>query len=193
MMKQKDLYMRVSFDLDSVIFDITPLYKRACAEFGFTYHPPFDYNIYNAYPGNVATRLMELFADDDLYKMQIISREYPAILNSLLQNSKFDVFFATQRRLKQPEKSFKQLRNAGINCNFAQVYDDPNPKIENLKRIKTDLHFDDSPSVVADCIRDGVNIVMISNENTPYNHHLRDRVKYYDNLKTALIKTGIIK
>ena len=185
--------MRVSFDLDSVIFDISPLYKRACAEFGVEYQPPLYFDIYKAYPANVAARLWELFADDDLYKTPIISQEYPAILNNLLKNSKFDVFFVTQRILKQPEKSFKQLQNAGINCNFTQVYDDPRPKVDVLKQIKSDLHFDDSPNVVADCIRDGVNVVMISNENTLYNHHLRNRVKYYDNLKTAMIKTGIIK
>ena len=185
--------MRISFDLDSVLFDITPLYKRACAEFGFTYHPPFDYDIYNAYPKNVATRLWELFSDDILYTTPIISREYPVILNNLLKNSKYDVFFVTQRVLKQPKKSFMQLRNAGINCNLAQVYDNPTPKVDVLKQIKTDLHFDDSPHVVADCIRDGVNIAMISNETTPYNHHLRNRVNYYSDLKTAMLKTGIIK
>lgn len=185
--------MRVSFDLDSVIFDILPLYRRACAEFGVKYHKPYSWNVYEIYPENVAARLLELFADDALYKMPIISRQYPVILNNLLKNDKYDVFFVTQRRLKQPEKSFQQLRNAGINCNFTQVYDNPTPKVDVLKQIKTDLHFDDSPTVVTDCVRNGVNIVMISNQNTPYNHHLRGRVKYYNNLKTAMLKTGIIK
>lgn len=75
---------------------------------------------------------------------------------------------------------------------MSQVYDNPTAKIDVLKEIKTDLHFDDGPHVVSDCIRHGVNIAMISNPNTLYNHHLRDKVKYYSDLKTALINTGIL-
>ncbi len=82
--------------------------------------------------------------------------------------------------------------NAGINCTFSQVYDKKQPKVEVLKEIGTELHFDDSPNVVGDCLREGVNIAMISNDTTLYNHYLRNRVQHYTDLKTALIKTGII-
>ncbi|MDE6250927.1 MAG: hypothetical protein K2M34_04845 [Alphaproteobacteria bacterium] len=185
--------MRISFDLDSVIFDIEPLYIQANQEFGVKYKKPLYWSVKECYPANVAERLIELFKSDILYQMPIISAEYPIILNNLLQNDKYQVYFVTQRRLHQPEKSFAQLRNAGINCRFDQVYDNPKPKVEVLKSINPDLHFDDSPNVVADCLHHGVNIAMISNQNTLYNHHLRPHVQYYSDLKTALIKTGILQ
>ena len=184
--------MRISFDLDSVIFDIEPLYIQANREFGVEYKKPFHWDIDKCYPANVTARLLELFKDDSLYTMPLISQEYPVILNNLLRDPRYEVFFVTQRRLQQPVKSFTQLRNAGINCKFSQVYDNPTPKVEVLKTIKTDLHFDDGPHVVSDCLRNGVNVAMISNNDTLYNHFLRDRVQHYPDLKTALIKTGII-
>lgn len=185
--------MRISFDLDNVIFDIEPLYRQAHREFKHTYRAPTSWYVTECYPENVATRLIELFQDDVLYKMPLISAEYPMILNNLLQNKEYQVFFVTQRLLHQPEKSFAQLLGAGINCRFDQVYDNPKPKVEVLKKIQPDLHFDDSPGVVADCLHDGVNIAMISNQTTLYNHRMRPYVKYYSDLKTALIKTGILQ
>lgn len=184
--------MRISFDLDSVIFDIEPLYIQANEEFGVKYKVAHHWDIDKCYPANVTARLFELFKDDKLYTMPLISSEYPIILNNLLRDPRYEVFFVTQRRLQQPEKSFAQLRNAGINCRFDQVYDKKQPKVEVLKEIKTELHFDDGPHVVSDCLNNGVNVAMISNAKTLYNHHLRNRVQHYTDLKTALIKTGIL-
>lgn len=183
--------MKISFDLDSVIFDIKPLYIQANQELGFEYKKPWHWDIDKCYPANVTARLFELFKDDVLYKMPLISAEYSTILNNLLQDPEYQVFFVTQRCLQQPQKSFQQLLGAGINCRYDQVYDKPQPKVEVLKEIQTDLHFDDSPIVVSNCLRDGINIAMISNNDTLYNHYLRNYVPYYLNLKTALIKTGI--
>ena len=39
---------------------------------------------------------------------------------------------------------------------------------------------------------DNIDIVMISNPDTPYNHHLCDSVEHYPDLATALIEHGII-
>ena len=184
--------MKISFDLDSVIFDIEPLYIQANKEFGVEYKRNWNWDLDECYPPQVVARLIELFKDDSLYTMPLISQEYPVILNNLLRNPKYEVSFVTQRRLQQPEKSFAQLRNAGINCKFSQVYDRKQPKVEVLKEIGTELHFDDGPHVVSDCLRESVNVAMISNDTTLYNHFLRDRVQHFSDLKTALIKTGII-
>lgn len=184
--------MKISFDLDSVIFDIEPLYIQANREFGVKYKRSNHWDLDKCYPANVVARLLELFKDDSLYTMPLISQEYPMILNSILQDPRYETFFVTQRRLQQPEKSFAQLRNAGINCTFSQIYDKKQPKVEVLKEIGTELHFDDGPHVVSDCLREGVNVAMISNDSTLYNHYLRDRVRHFEDLKTALIKTGIL-
>ena len=183
--------MRISFDLDNVIFNIEPLYKRANSEFGVEFKRPTHWDVDKCYPSNVTARLFELFADDSLYTMPLISAEYPMILNNILKNNKYETFFVTQRVLQQPQKSFQQLRNAGINCHYEQVYDKKAKKVDVLKELDIDLHFDDSPYVIADCMRTGVKVAMISNNHTLYNHHLRDQIQYYKNLKTALLQTGI--
>lgn len=184
--------MIISFDLDSVLFDIEPLYKQACLETGVKYVKPKYWAINECYGEDTTKRLFELFGDDKLYTMPIISKEYPKLLNQILNNPNIETFFVTQRFKQQPEKSYHQLRNAGIECRFNQVFDEKRPKVEVLKDIKTDLHFDDSPIVVGDCLKEGVNVAMISNNNTLYNHYLRNRVKHFENLKVALIKSGIL-
>lgn len=183
--------MRISFDLDSVIFDIEPLYIQANREFGVKYVRPRHWDVDKCYDANVTARLFELFRDDSLYTMPLISAEYPMILNNILQDPRHETFFVTQRVLQQPEKSYMQLRNAGINCRPDQVYDKKQPKVEVLKELGIDIHFDDSPCVVGDCLRDGVNVAMISNDATQYNHFLRGRVKHYADLKTALKQTKV--
>lgn len=188
---QKEYKMKISFDLDNTIFDMEPIYKRANEEFGVPYKIPTHWDVDKCYPPNVTARLLELFADDSLYTMPLISAEYPVILNNVLNNNNYETFFVTQRMLQQPQKSFAQLRNAGINCRYDQVHDNPTPKVDILQKIGVDVHFDDSPYVVDDCLRAGVNVVMISNDKTPYNHYLRRRVKYYGDLKTALVQTKI--
>ena len=137
--------------------------------------------------------LIDLWADDMLYQMSVLDKGMPFILNALMANKDYEILFVTERRLKQPEKTFYQLRSAGINCNFSQIYDMPGLKSDILKDLQPDIHFDDSPYVVRGCLEKNVNVVMISNNSTLYNHHLRPFVEHYTNLRTALMKKGIYK
>lgn len=59
-------------------------------------------------------------------------------------------------------------------------------KINTLKKIKPDLFIDDSPYIV-DAIKIGINSIMISNKYTPYNHYLRNSVKWVKSLKDIVI------
>ncbi|MBD5388816.1 hypothetical protein HDR63_00995 [bacterium] len=79
------------------------------------YRAPTHWDIDKCYPPNVTERLLTLFTMDILYTMLLISAQYPVIINQLMNNKNHSVFFVTQRRLGQPEKSYRQLRNAGIN------------------------------------------------------------------------------
>ncbi len=184
-------YFRISFDLDDVIFNLKPLVKEAFKRAGQPYKKQTSWDIASIYDESVCNHLIDLWSDDMLYNMPVLDKRIPYILNSLIANKEMEIFFVTERRLKQPEKTFRQLRNAGINCSFSQVYDMPGLKSDILREIKPDLHFDDSPFVIKGCMEKDVPIVMISNDSTLYNHHLRPYVEYYANLRTALIKKGI--
>lgn len=183
--------MKITFDLDSVIFDLNPLMAMAFDGTGMEYTYPISWNIYESYPLPIAYKMLNLFCDDELYRTPLLDKNIPNVLNNLMKRQDTQVLFVTERRLKQPIKTFQQLTNAGINCNFSQVYDKPGAKSDILYDIKTDLHFDDSPVVVSGCIEKHIPIVMISNPTTPYNHHLLDQVEHYETLSSALKAKGL--
>ena len=183
---------KITFDLDSVIFDIKPLYQTAFRRAGVPYQKPTSWNLNEAYNNEtVVNNLLELFGDDMLYQMPLLDKNIPYILNNLLKNPEYEILFVTERMHKQPSKTFDQLRGAGINCSYNQVVDQVGLKSDILKDLKTTMHFDDGPLVVAGCLDKGVPVTMISNNDTLYNHHLRNRVQYYDTLHRALIATGV--
>lgn len=183
--------MNISFDLDNVIFDLEPLYMKSFDDSGLVYYKPELWDVKKCYPEHIAKKLLELFGDDCLYNMPLLDEEIPYIINNIMDNNNFNVSFVTERLKKQPIKTHNQLLRSGIICSRNQVFDKKPPKIEVLKQIKTDLHFDDSPNVINDCLKNHIDVIMISNDKTLYNHYLRSRVEHYKDLKTALLKTRI--
>lgn len=185
--------MKVTFDLDNVIFDMRPIYDMAFKRAGVPFEKPTSYDIDEIYNETVCANLRELWGDDILYTMRVMDKNIPYILNGLMKQPNTEVIFVTERMYKQPEKTLMQLQNAGINCTIDQVCDKHGLKSDILKELKTDLHFDDSPYVVNGCLKKQVPVVMISNNFTLYNHFLRSRVQHYKTLHQALIKTGLYK
>jgi hypothetical protein len=84
------------------------------------------------------------------------------------------------------------LKRAGIIFQDSRLIHSK-PKLDALKEYKIDLCFDDAPHVISDCIANNIDVVMISNDDTPYNHHLRDSVEHYSDLMTALKRRGFIE
>lgn len=183
---------RITFDLDNVIFSMKPLYCEAFRRAGLPYAKPTSWNLQEAYNNDVlVNHLLELFGDDLLYTMPVLDQGMPYILNNLMARPDLDVLFVTERKYKQPEKTFNQLRNAGIMCSFEQVYDKNGKKSDILKELKPDMHFDDGPLVVSGCLEKSVPITMISNNGTLYNHYLRNKVAHYNSLRRALGANGL--
>lgn len=190
--QHKELGMRLTFDLDNVIFNMKPLYQEAFRRAGIAYYKPTSWDLHKAYHNEkIVSSLLELFKDDLLYTMPVLDAGIPKLLNELMARPDVDVLFVTERRLKQPDKTFMQLRNAGIKCAFNQVYDQEGQKPDILSCLKPDMHFDDGPLVVAGCLEKHVPITMISNNNTLYNHYLRPMVTHHKCLRNALAKYNI--
>ncbi len=184
--------MILTFDLDDVIFNMKPLALEAFKRAGVPYIKQTSWNIDEIYDKKVCDNLVDLWASDFLYTMPVLDKEIPYILNGLMSQRDMEVFFVTERRLKQPEKTFRQLRQAGINCSYAQVYDEEGLKSDILRDIGPDIHFDDSPNVIRGCLAKSVPVTMISNNSTLYNHYLRPHVEYYTSLRGALMKKGLL-
>ncbi|MBQ6109902.1 MAG: hypothetical protein IJL05_00800 [Alphaproteobacteria bacterium] len=185
--------MKITIDLDDVIFNTRPIFERAFKQAGQVFKPHLynNWDLRKCFDMSVVENLRKLFKDDYLYTMQVLDQRIPFVLNNLMNKSDLQILFVTERLLKQPFKTFKQIRNAGINCSWKQIYDKPGKKSDILSEIKSDLHFDDSPYVISGCIEKNIPVVMISNTNTHYNHYLRGHVKHCENLFSALINTGI--
>ena len=183
--------MKITFDLDDVIFNMRPLHEMAFKMAGEEYKKSTTWDIESIYGKRVCDNLRELWSSDMLYQMKVLDKEIPYILNDLMKNPEYEIYFVTERRLKQPEKTFRQLRNAGIDCSYSQVFDQEGLKSDILREIGTDMHFDDSPYVVKGCMAKDVPVIMISNNSTLYNHYLRKNVEYYKSLRQALMKKGI--
>ena len=183
--------MKISFDLDNVLFDMEAVYKKACIDCNIKFYRPKLWDVYQCYPKEVADRMKYLFGQDILYTMPIINKKFVKIINDLMKEH--EIYFVSQRKIKQPEKSYQQIINSGIKCDFNQIYDKDLPKFKVLQELNVNLHFDDSPVVVEDCIKYNIPIVMISNYKTLYNHYLRDKVEYYKNIQEALKTKEIIR
>ena len=121
-----------------------------------------------------------------------MNTKIPELLNRMATRDDIEIYFITERPIATADMDVRQLQNAGIICDKKQVVNHK-PKIEALSKYNIDLCFDDSPNIVCDCIANNIDIVMISNPDTPYNHHLRDQVEHYPDLVTALTRRNIIK
>lgn len=52
------------------------------------------------------------------------------------------------------------------------------PKIEKLNDLNAELFFDDGPHHCIDANCNNIPTIMISNRHTPYNHHMRNSIKW---------------
>ena len=177
-------------DLDNTIFNVAEKYRAVVESHNYKYTPPISYDVYkNSYPKHIADALKQMLFSDEIYKTNVFDPKIPEILNTIYNNPKYMLYYITER---PNGDDWAQLNRAGIICDRARVIN-YTPKIQALKQCCIDLCFDDSPSVVADCLENNIDVVMISNPDTAYNHHLRGRVEYYPDLVTALIQRNIIK
>lgn len=185
--------MNITFDLDGVIFDIEQLYKEAFRIHNIPYKPISDWNLYKSCPKEVADSMMKLFTSHKLYDTHLIDARTSTYINEMLGKDKYRISFVTERLVKNQILDYKQLITSGIQARMGQVYDEDLPKVEVLKMLGSNLHFDDSPKVVEGCLDSKIPIVMISNKSTEFNHYLRDKVEHYASLNEALLGRRLVK
>jgi hypothetical protein len=184
--------IRISVDLDNTVFNMAEKYRAVIESFHEKYVPPVSYDVYkNGYSVAVADALHELLNSDQIYKTRVFDNRIPKVLNSIYNNPKYDLFYVTERLIKNHLDTLGQLEHSGIICEDNHLVHRI-PKLDALKEYEIQLCFDDAPHVVSDCLENNIDVVMISNPDTAYNHHLCEHVEHYPDLMTALIKRGII-
>lgn len=180
---------KIGIDLDNTVFDCTPLYRSAFRGSPFTYYHPTDWDVYKCYPKPIADTMIKLFKSPCLYSMEPINENIPYAINKIAKTH--DCYITTARYHALGEKQAKamtieQLEINGIMFPADKIIITPHSKIQTFKNIDIDLVFDDSPGVIEDCLNNGIDCVMISREDTPYNHYLRSKVSWKANLVEAI-------
>lgn len=181
--------MRIAIDLDNTVFNTARLIRGICARHSVDFNDLRTYDVYQCVPKIVADEIMGSFDTPELRDMPILHNKIPEMLNKMHERPDTEVYFITERPIATADMDIGQLKRAGIMFNQHNIVH-YKPKIDALRKHGINLCFDDSPNIVRDCLANNIDVVMISNDDTPYNHDLRRTVEYYSNLVDALNARG---
>ena len=194
----------ITFDLDNTIFDIGWIYERAWEESHFinygegTYNysyfnlvaPNFqfpkqwDYHKDDKWKGEPAKQLDKLFVEQDVLTQSNMLESTKNILNNIIHNPLFEVYFITDRPLYMD--TYNQMIRNGIDIDRDHVIT-TKMKLKVIEFINSQLHFDDAPHILEKL---DIPRVAISNEHTVYNHdYIKEHslsILTYKNIDEAL-------
>lgn len=176
-------------DLDNTVFDCTPMYRSAFRGSPYVYYHPTTWDVYECYPESIADTMIKLFKSPCLYTMELLDTRIPYILNKI--SKVHDCYITTARSSSLGGKNAElmtqeQLERNGIYYPKEKIVVTPHSKIGVFREKNIDLVFDDSPGVIEDCLNNNIDCVMISRNETPYNHYLRTKVEWATNLVDAI-------
>lgn len=182
--------MKISLDLDNVIFDAEFVYRAAHNQYNLEYVPPVDWKMSN-YDQRIIESIYDMF--NNPYVMgEIIpfkhSVDYLKRLFNILKD-RHEVYAISSRNKCTLSKTKYRLLSI-----FPDVFKDViftpsrDNKIETFQSLGIEYVIDDSPDVIEACINNNIDCVLISEDTYFYNHHLRDKCNYEKNLVDALSK-----
>lgn len=187
----------ISIDLDNTLFNIQPIYRSG---FGPHQHytPPTDWDLTKCYSKEIAAKIIAAFKSPAIFKTSLINDSYPYLLHNLRNFNQLR-FITTRKSDKKPVpygdsyvpyelyETYRQLLANGIRCAFKEVIPTKDEtKLDAIRAAHIDLVIDDSPVVIEKCLEEGIDHVLISNQNTPYNHYLREQATWAKDLYGAV-------
>lgn len=180
--------INIGLDLDNCIFDSEPLYKQSFEGTGYKYYLPQKYLIHDTYPREVANKLLSLFRSEATYTTKPYDPTLADYINSLINNQKCNFHIITARLTTGDPliSSFNQLQKFNYQIPITNIHITSLNKTEAINRYNINYMIDDNPHVAEDCIHTNAIPILISNEKTPYNQYLREKIRYYSDVKTAL-------
>lgn len=186
----------ISIDLDNTLFNIQPLYKSAFPA-GAHYTNPTSWDLYKCYPPEIADKIVENFKSQAIYHTSLLNESYPYLLHNMRNHHQLR-FITTRKSYKKPMpygdgyvpyahyETYRQLLANGVRCALREVIlTEDETKLEAIKAAHVDLVVDDSPIVIESCLANNIDNVLISTQNTPYNHYLREKTTWAKDLYGA--------
>ena len=166
------LNLKIAFDLDNVILDMTPIFRRAFKDQGLEFFElPTTWEMSN-YPKFLVDYIYKLFKD----KNYMCSLPYTDDLNVLkefflyLKEIGIDLYIITHR----PD-DHKDLLEKRFNSDFHGIFKEivvcQNKKSEELIKRGIKIIVDDAVYNIEDCLENNIVPFLVSNIYTPYNNH----------------------
>lgn len=180
--------IKIGLDLDNCIFDSKPIYKKAFEGTKYTYFLPQRYLISETYPKEVTERLLYLFQGKDTYQTKPYDFTLAKYINNLQEENICEFHVITARKsFNDPLiATYKQLQTYNFKIPLSNIHITTLNKTDTILKYKIDYMLDDNPYVVEDCLNTKTTPILISNEKTPYNQYLRNKVEWHPDVKTAL-------
>lgn len=170
----------ISIDIDDVIQDLNLLIREVCKLNNFDYIPVQTWT-FDEYPDYMRKRFYETFHTEKVVHTPFVNNKIKNVINWINENYELHIVSSRSNIIHQStiEKFAKEFPNI-LSERIHLV--DGGSKIPVLKEINSILHIDDSPKVIQECLDNNINCMMISNENTLYNHSLRNSTMHIKSL-----------
>ncbi len=184
----------IALDVDDVICDTIGFAKKSVEKAGLKWVWPNDWHCSNM--SEEARKVtIDAFLSMEIFNTECCHPFIPNAINTLINSIDKKVYFITARQTFDDalEKTYSQLKNYGIKVTPEMIIiaDD---KHRALCDVHADFLFDDNPNNIEIANKiPGLTAVMISNDSTTYNYHMRNQCHYYENLIDALKAFNLYK
>ena len=180
--------IKIGIDLDNCIFDSEPVYKEGFKGTNYTYYLPKTYLISKTYPKEVVNNLINIFQSPIMYNTIPYDNTLAPYMNNLIERNVCEFYIITARKsFNDPFiDTINQLQRHNFKIPLSNIHITPLEKISHILNCNIDYMIDDNPHVMEECLKTKVIPILISNEKTPYNQYLRDKVEWHPDVKTAL-------
>lgn len=169
--------MRIGFDLDNTLLD-TKILKYVFEKNNMRYYPAINWDMSN-YPDNIRQEIFKLFKSDMMIHKNTLPFAVELIKKLKAEGHKIVVITARDKSLEK--KTIELVHELfDVKCLVVGLHDS---KLDLLEHYEIDLWIDDSPRI-EEYFEAGISCIMISNEDTLYNHHLRNKIEWVDSVES---------
>lgn len=172
--------MKIGLDFDNTLVDLTWLFKRVFAKNNKIFYSSENWKL-NDYPKKIKNEIYDLFENEKIMCNLPILPEVKYVLNYWeMKGHNFIIITARSSNIKDGTINFIKREFGNIPIIFN---DFPKPKLPLIKKEKIDVWIDDNVHDIKEVTEAGIKCIMISNENTIYNWHLRNDIEWYPAIK----------
>lgn len=161
--------MNIGIDLDETLIDFSPVFKKAFACFGLEYQKPKTWTMAD-YPEKVKEQIIQNFYDESI---MCNLEPYPdsKYFIDFMRSKGHKVYIVTARgKFLNNEPFIKSM----FDVDGIYVVEPGESKLSVLEELEIDIWIDDNPVEIEELKKTDIELVIVKNENTLYNHHVEN-------------------